>query len=277
VRAIGEEGRYIKTEERINVLAGDPIDIGEGYSTPINYQGMNLVWNDEFNGGALNTQDWSFDLGNGCPDLCGWGNNELEYYRKENCWVGNGVLTIEARKEDYQGFNYTSSKILTRGSQNFQFGRIDIRALLPQGQGIWPALWMLGSNISSVGWPKCGEIDIMEMAGGGGRENKVTANVFWDDNGKRDDVKSYTLPSGTFADEYHVFSLIWDQNEINWLVNDIKYHTVDITPETKNELRNPFFIILNVAVGGNYPGNPDATSIYPTQMKVDYVRVFQNF
>jgi beta-glucanase (GH16 family) len=117
----------------------------------------------------------------------------------------------------------------------------------------------------------------MEMAGGGGRENKVTANVFWDDNGKRDDVKSYTLPSGTFADEYHVFSLIWDQNEINWLVNDIKYHTVDITPETKNELRNPFFIILNVAVGGNYPGNPDATSIYPTQMKVDYVRVFQNF
>ena len=276
VRAYGASGRYLKKTKRIIVPAEDPVNVGQGYSTPFSYDGMELVWNDEFFGSTLNEEDWSHDIGNGCPDLCGWGNNELEYYRPENTWVENGVLTLEARKENFEGSAYTSGKIVTRNKQAFQYGRIDIRATLPKGQGIWPALWMLGTNQPIVGWPKCGEIDIMEMIGGNGRENRVSGNAFWDNNGVTDDPKLYTLDSGIFADEYHVFSITWDELEICWFVDDVMYHNLDISPAARSEFQNPFYLIFNVAVGGNWPGNPDATTAFPTSMKVDYVRVFKS-
>ena len=275
VRAYGSSGRYIKEDQRIVVPGENVVSVGEGYSTPFSYEDMDLVWNDEFSGSTLNSSYWSHDIGTGCPDLCGWGNNELEYYRPGNTIVGEGVVTIEARKEDFQGSSYTSGKIVTRNKFAAQYGRIDIRARLPIGQGIWPALWMLGTNQPTVGWPKCGEIDIMEMIGGSGRENRVSGNAFWDDNGVNDQPAAYILSEGIFADEYHVFSLIWDEQEICWLVDDQKFHNLDITTSDKSEFHNPFYIIFNVAVGGNWPGEPDASTVFPTEMKVDYIRVFE--
>ncbi len=276
VRAYNSEGRFVKKERVINVIAGDPTNTGEGYSTPLNYEGMTLIWSDEFTGTNIDPNKWSHDIGNGCPNLCGWGNNELEYYRKENSRVENGVLVIEAKKEQFQGSAYTSSKILTRDKFDFKYGRVDARARLPKGQGLWPAIWMLGANHSTVGWPSCGEIDIMEMIGGSGRERTSHGNVFWDDEGVQDFVGEHSLNSGYFYDEYHVFSIIWNASKITWYVDDIEFHSFDITDNTRSEFRNNFFLIVNVAVGGNWPGNPDNTTLFPTDMKVDYIRVFQD-
>lgn len=274
VRAYGESGRYLKYEQYLLVIVND-VSPGDGYSTPLVYAGYSLVWNDEFEGTTVNTNNWSFETGNGCPDLCGWGNNELQYYRQENAWVSDGILTIEARKENFQGSNYTSARMKTQGKRSFKYGRVDIRALLPGGQGIWPALWALGNNISSVGWPASGEIDIMEMIGGSGRENRVHGTVHWNLDGHVNSGGYYTLPSGTFADEYHVFSIIWNQTSITWFVNDIQYYSIDITPDHMTEFHQEFFFLFNIAVGGNWPGNPDATTTFPQRMKVDYIRVFQ--
>ncbi|MEO1652798.1 MAG: Calx-beta domain-containing protein, partial [Bacteroidota bacterium] len=137
-----------------------------GYRTPTSYPNMTQVWADEFQAPSLNLDDWTHQLGNGCPNLCGWGNNELQYYQPENTIIAkNEYLVIEARKERVDGFSYTSSRIITQGKQSLKFGRVDIRAVLPIGQGLWPALWMLGDNIDQVSWPRCGEIDIMEIRG----------------------------------------------------------------------------------------------------------------
>ena len=275
VRAYGASGRYISKEERILVSADDPVDIGLGYSTPFSYPDMQLVWNDEFDGSELDESLWSHDIGDGCPDLCGWGNNELEYYRPENTWVNGGVLTIEARDESFGGRPYTSGKIVTRGKQAVQYGRIDIRATLPKGQGLWPALWMLGTNQPTVGWPRCGEIDIMEMIGGNGREKTIGGNVYYWTNSQGSMPKSFTLDEGTFADKYHVFSIIWTEETIKWYVDDVEFHSFNITAANLSEFQNPFYMIFNVAVGGNWPGSPDETTIFPTRMQVDYVRVFK--
>ena len=239
-----------------------------------------MVWRDEFNGNAL-TQDWPFDLGDGCSiNLCGWGNNELQWYtnRRENVRVENGNLIITARREPMSGRQFTSARIKTEGRQSFQFGRIDILAVLPKGQGIWPALWMLGDNIRQVGWPACGEIDIMEMIGGPAtaRNNTVHGTIHWDNNGSHAETGgSTTLSQGIFNDNFHVFSIIWDERQITWLLDNTPFHTVDITPAALSELRESFFFLFNIAVGGNWPGNPDDTTVFPQQMVVDYVRVFQ--
>ncbi len=276
VRAYGTSGRFLKKELSLVVIVGnEDVTPDDGYITPLAYEGYDLVWNDEFSGSSIDPNFWVFETGDGCPNLCGWGNNELQYYRQENAWVSDGVLTIEARKENFQGSEYTSTRMKTQGKKSFQYGRIDIRALLPKGQGIWPALWMLGNNITSVGWPKCGEIDIMEMIGGNGRENQTHGTLHWDSNGHASTGGSYTLSSGTFADEYHVFSIIWDETTIKWLVNDHQFHVIDITPGHMSEFHAEHFFIFNIAVGGNWPGNPDASTLFPQQMNVDYIRVFQ--
>ncbi|MBK9984824.1 MAG: family 16 glycosylhydrolase [Saprospiraceae bacterium] len=160
-------------------VAGLNIPSG-GASSPDHYDGYNLVWRDEFVGDVLNSADWSFETGNGCPDNCGWGNNESQYYRSDNTSIVNGHLVITAKKQQYGGFDYTSSRLVTKGKQQFKFGRIDIRAALPQGKGIWPALWMLGSNVDAVSWPACGEIDIMELTGD--FPNRVVGTVHYGAN-----------------------------------------------------------------------------------------------
>lgn len=275
VRAYGKSGRYVKANRQLAVEVGKEVSVDDGYVSPLTYEGYKLVWNDEFSGSDLSSQSWKFEIGTGCPN-CGWGNNELQYYRRENTTVGDGVLTIEARKESYQGSSYTSSRIISEGLRTFRYGRVDFRALLPEGQGIWPALWMLGSSFRQSGWPECGEIDIMEMVGGANRENTVHGTLHWGQEGNHASAGgSYTLPEGTFADEYHVFSIVWDEKAIAWYVNNQRYHTIDITPTELSEFHQDFFFIMNLAVGGNWPGNPDTTTGFPQRMKVDYVRVFQ--
>ncbi|MEQ8473535.1 MAG: family 16 glycosylhydrolase [Marinoscillum sp.] len=244
-----------------------------GYVSPDSYDGYEMVWSDEFDLESLNLSDWTYEIGNGSS---GWGNNELEYYTDQNTSMVDGNLVITAKKESKGGFNYTSSRIITKDKQEFKYGRVDIRAVLPFGQGIWPALWMLGENISTVGWPKCGEIDIMEMIGGSGRESTVHGTVHWESNsGYANYGGGKTLTGATFNDEFHVFSIIWDESSIKWLLDGQQFHVIDITPDHLSEFRNDFFFIFNVAVGGNWPGSPNAQTVFPQYMIVDYIRVFQ--
>ncbi|MCB2209100.1 MAG: glycoside hydrolase family 16 protein [Bacteroidetes bacterium] len=278
VRAYGSSGRYVKDTKLVELITEQPTDtipLDKGYFTPLEYDGYELMWNDEFNGNSISSSSWSFELGNGCPANCGWGNSELEYYKSENAWVADSVLTIEAREEIVGSNSYTSARMKTQAKVSFQYGRVDIRALLPKGQGIWPALWMMGNNIASVGWPKCGEIDIMEMIGGNGRENTVHGTIHYDNNGHIFTGDSYTLSSENFYNAYHVFSIIWDDSTIKWYVDDNLYHQENISSPDRSEFHQEFFFLLNLAVGGEWPGNPDSSTTFPQRMKVDYIRVFQ--
>ena len=243
-----------------------------GYTTPATYPGMTLVWSDEFDGDQLNTSDWNVEIGGN-----GWGNHELEYYQQANTSVSDGYLIIKARQEVFGSQAYTSSRLTTQGKKAFQYGRVDIRAILPKGQGLWPALWMLGSSIFTVGWPKCGEIDIMEMIGGGGKDSTVYGTAHWDNAGSHASYGGHrALFNGQlFADEFHVFSIVWTATTITWYLDDVQYQVIDITPAELSELRAEFFFIFNVAVGGDWPGSPDGTTLFPQRMVVDYVRVFQ--
>ncbi|MCW3110548.1 MAG: glycoside hydrolase family 16 protein [Segetibacter sp.] len=244
-----------------------------GYDAPTSYPGYTLAWSDEFSGTALNMANWSFQNGNGCPNLCGWGNNELENYSENNLSLQDGMMIIEARKE---GSTYTSSKILSTGKKTFKFGRIDIRAKLPKGKGIWPALWLMPESSVYGGWPKSGEIDMMELLGH--EPNKVYGTLhFGPGPGSTQIGKNFTLPTGSFSDEFHVFSLIWKQDEIQWLVDGNVYGTAIKADLGANNypFNEQFFFILNLAIGGQWPGNPDATTVFPQWMIVDYVRVYQ--
>ena len=275
VQAHTTEAAFIEESETVEVQfqVDDSIIPSSGYTTPEQYSGMTLVWQDEFNGTQLNEADWTYEIGTGSG---GWGNNELQYYRRENTTVRDGHLIIEARKEGFGGMDYTSSRIKTQGKKNWKYGRIDIRAALPEGQGIWPALWMLGESINTVGWPKCGEIDIMEMVGK--EPNTIHGTIHWW-NANNSWVyygKEKTLASGALQSKFHVFSIVWTPTSITWYVDDTQFNVVDTTPADLSEFQEEFFLLFNVAVGGNWPGSPDATSTYPQHMVVDYVRVFQN-
>ena len=239
----------------------------DGYETPLIYSGYNLTWQEEFDGSTLNTNDWNYETGNH-----GWGNNELQNYQSgtNNATVSNGKLVIEAREENG---GYTSARLTTQGKQSFKYGRIDIRAKLPYGQGIWPALWMLGDNINTVSWPSCGEIDIMEMVGHDA--NTTHGTIHWDQNGHNYQGGHRTISSGILADEFHVYTIIWDANQIKWFLDDVEFYSMNTSAAAFSAFDNNFFFIMNVAVGGNWPGYPDATTTFPQRMIVDYIRVFQ--
>ena len=228
-----------------------------------------LVWSDEFNGPEINRENWKYNKGGG-----GWGNVELEYYtdRSENARIKNGMLVIEARKEDYEKYSYTSARMLTQGLQGWTFGRIEARIKVPFGQGIWPAFWMLGTG---GGWPYGGEIDIMEIIG---KEpytlyNTIHGPGYSGANG----VGSHKIFPYQFSDAFHVFAVEWEPDVIRWYMDGELTNTVTANQVPGNWVFNEheFFIILNVAVGGHWPGNPDDTTQFPQQMLVDYVRVYQ--
>lgn len=276
VTAHANETLFISEQKEV-VIPGPPvpaieINTANGYSTPNSYAGMTLVWSDEFSADEINKDAWVFEEGTGSN---GWGNNELEYYREQNTAFKSGCLVITARKENFSTSQYTSSRIKTQGKKNFRYGRVDIRAILPRGQGIWPAFWFLGSNIGTVGWPSCGEIDMVEMIGGNNRENTVYGTLHWNSNGHvcTCDKPGFVLPSGTFNDKFHVFTLEWTENFIKWYVDDVQFNVIDTTP--LNAFRADYFFIMNLAVGGNWPGAPDANTAFPQYLVVDYVRVFQ--
>lgn len=245
-----------------------------GYTSATSYPGYHLAWSDEFNGSTLSDQSWNFETGG-----TGWGNNELENYtaRPQNAFLSSGNLIIEARKEDYGTNKYTSARITTKGKREFKYGRIDMRAKLPVAKGLWPALWMLGSNIDAVGWPACGETDIMELIGT--HPNQVVGSLHWKlANGSAGTYNNtYTLASGDFSQQFHVYSLIWEQNSLQILVDDKVYVTATDANISNGTypFNNPSFFIFNVAVGGDWPGPPDGTTTFPQRMFVDYVRVFQ--
>ncbi|MCF8241623.1 MAG: family 16 glycosylhydrolase [Melioribacteraceae bacterium] len=236
-------------------------------------QTYTLVWSDEFSGTQLNESIWTRETGGG-----GWGNNEWQYYtdRDTNAFVQDGKLTIRALEESFGGRDYTSARLITKDNKSFQYGKIEARMKLPYGQGIWPAFWMLGQNISSVGWPACGEIDIMEMIGGSTNDNVTYGTAHWDDNGHAMYGGNYVLSTGIFADDFHLFTIEWTPQYIKWFVDGTQFHVIDITPGGLSEFHQEFFIILNIAVGGNWPGYPDATTEFPQTMEIDYVRVYQD-
>lgn len=242
-----------------------------------------LVWSDEFegaNGSSPDASKWTFDIGGG-----GWGNNELETYthRTQNAFLKDGTLVIQALKETYTGpdnipRDYTSARLKTLGLAQWTYGRVEARMKLPGGQGLWPAFWMMGTNIAQVDWPNCGEIDIMENIG---REPSIDHGTIHGPSysGGSGIGSAYTLPNNRrFVDDFHVFAVEWEAKVIRFYVDNTLYAT-----RTPSELPaganwvfdKPFFIILNVAVGGSWPGNPDSTSIFPQTMIVDYVRVYQ--
>jgi beta-glucanase (GH16 family) len=273
VKVIAYAGdKSIEITKQIAVDRNEVID-NAGYVSPENYPGMTLVWRDEFNGSSLDPMFWNFEEGNGTE---GWGNQELQYYRKENTRVNSGYLTITAKKESFGGKEYTSSRITTEAKKDFLYGRIDFRAKLPKGQGIWPAFWALGANIRTTPWPFCGEIDVMEMVGGGpGKDNTAHGTVHYEDGGHKYIGGSTTLTSGDFFDKFHVFSLVWTERSLKWYVDNNEFFTFDTTGASKDEFRRSYFLLINLAVGGNWPGAPSASTAFPQKYIVDYVRVFQ--
>ena len=279
LRILSAEGAEVVTDEvRIRVLDNDrSVLTDEGYITSDEQFGYGMAWQDEFNGSEIDEASFNFEIGDGCPNLCGWGNNELQLYTDEpsNVFLENGSLVIRATRETSRDFR--SARITTKDKRSFKYGRIDVRAKITRGQGMWPAIWMLGQNIDDVGWPASGEIDIMENVGHLAATSHGTAH--WGPRGRgysTFDGSSLTIDED-FAERFHVFSLVWEQDLIEWYIDETKFFT--LTPANTNgetwRFNEEFFFIFNVAVGGNWPGNPDSTTEFPQEMDIDYIRVFQ--
>ncbi|WP_158797729.1 family 16 glycosylhydrolase [Pedobacter sp. L105] len=219
------------------------------------------VWADEFTGTAVNSANWAFDPGAGQ-------NGELEYYQAANATVSNGNLVITAKKENAGGMAYTSARMNTLNKVSSLYGRIEARIKMPLGQGLWPAFWMLGTDFPKVGWPDCGEIDIMEHVNA---DNLIYGTIHWD-NGA-----NYGLTTTTTPADYHVYAVEWNANSIRWYVDSTLYVTANIANNINNTgaFQKPFYIILNMAVGGQFPGNKIDDTKLPAQMLVDYVRVYK--
>ncbi|WP_223465580.1 glycoside hydrolase family 16 protein [Massilia soli] len=234
--------------------------------------GWVLDWSDEFDGAALDARTWVAETGGH-----GFGNNELQYYtaRPENVRVSDGFLVIEARREKYENREYTSARIKTAGLKERTYGRYEARLKLPKGQGIWPAFWMLGSDIGSTGWPRSGEIDIMENIG---KEPSTVHGTLHGPgySGEHAYGKPSVLAGAKYADDFHVFAVEWEPSEIRWYRDGQLYHTAR-PALVKGDwvFEHPFFVLLNLAVGGYWPGYPDATTVLPQRMLVDYVRVYK--
>jgi beta-glucanase (GH16 family) len=242
-----------------------------------------LVWSDEFNspdGSRPDPAKWKFEVGGN-----GWGNHELEYYtdRPDNSFVRGGNLVIRAQQETFKGPDgvarqFTSARITTQGRFEQAYGRFEARIKIPRGQGIWPAFWLLGNDIGKVGWPGCGEIDIMENIGK--EPSTVHGSMHGPGySGDRDYTSVYKLPGGVkFYDDFHVFAIEWEPDVVRFFVDQDLYAT--FTPSRlpagmKWVFDHPFYIILNVAVGGDWPGPPSSTTVFPQEMLVDYVRVYK--
>lgn len=229
-------------------------------------QNWQLVWSDEFNGSI--GPDWVFETGNGSG---GWGNNELQYYRRENASIEDNALVITARREDFGGFRYTSSRLKTQGLKTFKYGRIEARMKLPSFAGAWPAFWMLGANLPQVGWPASGEIDIMEHVNA---EDVSYGTIHWSDHNNT--YAQYSGHTPVTVQDWHVYAVEWDANAIRWYVDGTKFHEASIQNSINGteEFHRDFFLLLNFAIGGNWPGFNVDESRLPAKTHVDYVRVY---
>ncbi|WKK67160.1 glycoside hydrolase family 16 protein [Lutimonas zeaxanthinifaciens] len=249
-------------------------------SSEIQEKEWKLVWSDEFDGVRIDTSNWNYQVVE-----AGRYNDEWQRYTDsdENAFIDNGNLVIKAihNSEDHGMDQYTSARLNTANKQAWKYGKIAARIKLPEGNGIWPAFWMLGANINENGgdtpWPQSGEIDILEFYGSKD-DAVVEANIHYadeSDSHKMMGAVAYELKNGRFPDDFHVFELEWDAKEISWYVDGEKYATVDITTSELTEFHKEFFILLNLAVGGRHAGRPDESNVFPQQMYVDWVRVYQ--
>jgi beta-glucanase (GH16 family) len=257
--------------------------VGQAGAAATEKQSWVLFWSDEFNGtngSGVDTSKWVAETGGD-----GWGNKELEYYtaRPQNAYMQDGNLVIKAAREKFAGpdgvmRDFTSARLKTLGKFSQTYGRFEARIKIPRGQGLWPAFWMLGDDIDKVGWPACGEIDIMENIG------KEPGTIYGSIHGPgfvgaAGLGAAYKLPEGKqFADDFHLFAVEWEPDTIRFYVDDQIYSTrtrAEMKPDWKWPFDHPFFLLLNVAVGGDWPGNPDASSLFPQMMLVDYVRVYR--
>ena len=229
-----------------------------------------LVWEENFSGKTLNAKNWNFELGDGCPN-CGWGNNERQLYTKDNHQIVDGKLVITAKKD---GDRYTSTRITTKGKKEFRYGRIEARAKLPVGWGIWPAFWMLGSNIDKAGWPKCGEIDILEYIG---REPHTVYTTLHTQDHHGDAASSKKTKLDQIEEGFHIYAVDWTKDKMEFFVDGQSVYTFSPDPKTENSwpFDQPFYIIINMAIGGNFGGPTVDDTIFPQQYLIDYVKVYQ--
>lgn len=228
-----------------------------------------LVWSDEFNGNSLDTNTWNYEIGTGS---WGWGNNEQQYYTDRNIKVSNGTMKITAKREDYGGMKYTSSRITTKNKKNFKYGKIEARIKMPKFKGVWPAFWMLGANQNSVGWPKCGEIDIMEAIND---ENLVYGTLHWFNDPGNNNADSGSSVAVADRTEYHVYGVEWTADKLRWYVDGKVYRTMDVSNDSFSEVRKEYFVIFNMAIGGQWPGYDIDETAFPATMEVDWVRAYK--
>ena len=238
-----------------------------------------LIWSDEFD--FIDTSKWEFMIGNGCEyDICGWGNNELQYYTdsSRNARTIGGKLQIRAYRENntINGFQYSSARLRSKNKADFTFGRTDVRAKLPKGQGIWPAVWMLPTDNLYGGWPASGEIDIVELVGH--EPNTVHATIHYGSDFHRSLGESFSLSNGEdFSDQHHIFTLLWAKDCMKFLIDGEEYsgpYTPTKLLPTGYPFNERFHLLMNLAVGGNWPGNPNSTTSFPQTLEIDYIRVY---
>ena len=246
---------------------------------PTVYEGWTLQWNDEFNEEQINTNNWNYELGDGTDYglPIGWGNNEKQIYtaNNENLSIindgGVSALAITALEDNSGG--YTSAKLTTQNLFSINFGRIEVRAKMPKGQGLLPAIWMLGDNKDQIDWPGCGEIDIVEVVGNEPSKFYSTIHFTNDENNYGEKQRSHYLSTGDFSDSYHIFTLDWTPESLTFSLDGQQRSSILIEEDMKEFLRSSY-LILNVAVGGNWPGEPDKTTTFPQTMYTDYIRVY---
>lgn len=235
-------------------------------------EGWTLVWHDEFDGDKISPENWTYDIGG-----WGWGNGEAQYYtdRSDNARLENGMLVIEARQEKLENSYYTSARLKSQGLQEFQYGRIEARIKVPKGKGLWPAFWMLGSSFNGNNWPDCGEIDIMEYVGKD--PDLIIGTLHGPGYSGALGISRWNRQTYDIADDFHTYAIEWEANEIRWYYDGEHYHTVtrDDVGEREWVFDQPFFIILNQAIGGTLGGIIGLDTEFPTQVLVDYVRVYQ--
>ncbi|MGY3793295.1 glycoside hydrolase family 16 protein [uncultured Aquimarina sp.] len=230
-----------------------------------------IIWEENFDGTELNESFWNYQLGDGCPDLCGWGNNERQIYTRENAKLQNGNLIITATKK---GDVYKSTRITTKDKIEFQYGTIEVKAKLPTGQGLWPAVWMLGSDIDEIGWPDCGEIDILEYVG---KEPHTIYTSLHTRDSHGNTINSKKTVNYSIEEGFHIYKCIWTAEKIEFYLDDQLVYT--FSPEIKNDqtwpFNKPFYIIINLAIGGNFGGPEVDDSIFPKEFEIDYIKIWQ--
>ncbi len=250
-------------------------------NTAVSGGGLNLVWSDEFEDAQLDPEVWFFESGDGSQyGIPGWGNNELQWYLPDNAALANGLLTITAKEQAQNGKSFTSARLNTRDRFAFRYGRLEARIRLPGGQGLWPAFWLLPQDDTYGGWAASGEIDVMEavnLGGSGGNDIHGTIHygAQWPNNLSSGDA--YMVATDA-TNDFHIYALEWDETEMRWYVDGVLFGMQNSWSTTSASFPAPFdqsfHILLNVAVGGNWPGSPDANTVFPVTMDVDYVRVY---